>query len=45
VLAGELPARALRFVQEWAELHREELLANWDRARNLSPLERIDPLP
>jgi hypothetical protein len=23
VLAGELPARALRFVQEWAELHRE----------------------
>ncbi len=45
VLAGELPARALRFVQEWAELHREELLANWDRARNLLPLERIDPLP
>ena len=45
VLAGELRARALRFVQEWAELHRDELLANWDRARNLEPLECIDPLP
>ena len=32
ILAGGFPARALRFVQEWAELHREELLANWDRA-------------
>ncbi len=45
ILARELPARALQFVQEWAELHRDELLANWDRARNLEPLERIDPLP
>lgn len=45
VLAGELPSRALRFVQEWAALHREELLANWERARRLEPLERIDPLP
>jgi hypothetical protein len=45
VLGGELPARAVRFVQEWAELRRDELLANWHRARNLEPLERIDPLP
>lgn len=45
VLAGQLPARALRFVQEWAVLHRDELQANWERARNLEPIERIDPLP
>jgi hypothetical protein len=45
VIAGELPARALRFVREWAALHGDELLANWERARNLEPLEPITPLP
>ena len=45
VIAGELPARALRFVREWAALHGAELLANWERARNLEPLEPIAPLP
>jgi Domain of unknown function (DUF4160) len=45
VLAGSVPARALRLVQEWAELHREELRRNWSRAREDAPLERIDPLP
>ena len=25
--------------------NREELLADWERARDLEPLERIDPLP
>ena len=45
VLAGSVPARALRLVQEWAELHREELRRNWGRAREDAPLDRIDPLP
>jgi hypothetical protein len=31
-------------VAEWASLHREELQANWDRARRHEPLETIDPL-
>jgi hypothetical protein len=41
VLQGRLPARAARIVKEWAAEHREELLTNWQRARNLEPLERI----
>jgi hypothetical protein len=45
VPAGELPARALRFVREWTALHRDELQANWERARNAEPLERIEPPP
>jgi hypothetical protein len=45
VLAGDLPARALRLVQEWAELHRGELEANWDAARARVPLASIKPLP
>jgi hypothetical protein len=44
-LAGELPARALRLVQEWAEMHRAELEANWARAEAHLPLDTIDPLP
>jgi hypothetical protein len=44
VLAGSLPPRALRLVEEWARLHEEELLANWERARGHESLERIEPL-
>jgi hypothetical protein len=44
VLGGSLPPRMLRFVREWCELHRDELLANWERARNHEPLEQIEPL-
>jgi len=44
LLAGSLPARAQRYVREWAELHRDELEANWSRARAEQPLEQIAPL-
>lgn len=44
VLEGSLPPRVLRFVREWAALHREELAANWSRARAEQPLEEIAPL-
>ena len=44
VLGGSLPLRALRLVREWAGLHRDELLANWERARDYEPLAPIDPL-
>jgi hypothetical protein len=45
VIAGRVPARALRLTQEWCELHRDELRLNWARARDNAPLVRIDPLP
>jgi hypothetical protein len=45
VLEGSLPMRALNLALEWAEQHRAELVANWDRARSKDPLEEIDPLP
>lgn len=45
VLAGGLPRRALGFVREWAELHRDALLADWERARSGRSLDRIEPLP
>lgn len=45
VLGGSLPSRALSLVSEWAALHRDELAANWERARAEDPLEAVDPLP
>ena len=41
---GQFPARALRLVLEWANLHREELIENWQLARQGQPLRRIAPL-
>ena len=45
VLAGSLEPRALALVVEWARLHREELLEDWERARQNRPLVGIPPLP
>ncbi len=45
VLNGSLPARAVRLVREWAQLHRSELAINWELAQALEPLVEIDPLP
>jgi hypothetical protein len=37
--------RALRLVREWTSMHRDELNANWDLARDREPLAEIEPLP
>lgn len=44
VLAGEFPARQLRMVQVWIDLHRDDLLADWELASAGEELFRIDPL-
>jgi Domain of unknown function (DUF4160) len=44
VVAGDLDGTALRYVQEWALTHRDELVANWERARRDEPILPIDPL-
>jgi hypothetical protein len=44
ILRGRLPSKALNLVNEWAQLHRDALLAQWERARRHEPLEKIKPL-
>jgi hypothetical protein len=45
LIEGELPRRALRLVQDWAELHKDELLLNWETAQSDNPeFRRIEPL-
>jgi hypothetical protein len=44
VIEGQLPRRALNLVQEWAMIHREELLEDWRLCRENTPPTKIEPL-
>ena len=36
IVRGEMPRRALRLVFEWLDLHRDELMENWERLSTFS---------
>jgi len=44
VVTGSMSKRALRLVLEWYDLHRDELLADWQRAIRKEQLTPIAPL-
>lgn len=44
VIAGKLPPRAHALVLEWASIHKDELLENWEKASTPEPLSKINPL-
>ena len=44
VIRGSLPARQLKLVLAWAELHKDELMQNWELAVDGEELVKIDPL-
>ena len=44
VIRGALPRRALSLVEEWRTIHEDELLDDWERARQRLPLAYIAPL-
>jgi hypothetical protein len=44
VINGRFPRRALRLVLEWLELHKDELLENWQFVEENKPLRKIAPL-
>ncbi|MBI4476399.1 MAG: DUF4160 domain-containing protein [Acidobacteria bacterium] len=41
---GHFPPRARKLVLEWMGLHTQELLENWQLAKQGQPLKRIAPL-
>lgn len=45
VLQGGLPPRRAKLVDEWTELHRDELLKAWTKASSGEPPGTIEPLP
>lgn len=44
LLAGSLPQRQQRLVEAWAELHQDELRANWERLQEGRGPRKIEPL-
>ncbi len=44
LINGSLPRRQRRFVEAWAELYQEELLANWEQLKAGRLPTKITPL-
>ncbi|OGO35774.1 MAG: hypothetical protein A2147_07920 [Chloroflexi bacterium RBG_16_57_8] len=44
LLEGEFPLRQRRLVQAWIEIHRDELMADWDLAVQGHAPFKIEPL-
>ena len=41
---GELPSRIVGLVIEWADMHKEELLDNWNILKETGKCKKIKPL-
>ena len=44
LVTGRFPKRALAMTLEWWNLHRDELVENWEKAEESEPLNPIAPL-
>jgi hypothetical protein len=45
IIVGKLPKRAIRLVEDWIELHTNELLENWKECLSENPnFKKIEPL-
>jgi hypothetical protein len=44
IIEGNIPKNKLRLVQAWIEIHKDELLADWELAIDGENIFRIDPL-
>mgnify|MGYP000106122632 CR=1 FL=1 len=41
---GDIPGKQKKLIEAWAELHQDELLADWDLAQNGETPYSIEPL-
>lgn len=44
VLDGSIPSSKMKLLQAWIELHKDELLADWELAISGQQLYKIEPL-
>ncbi len=44
ILEGDLKPNKLKLVQAWIEIHKDELMADWELALNGQTVFKIDPL-
>jgi hypothetical protein len=45
IVTGKMSRRALNMLFDWLDQHQDELLANWERAKERLPLLPVSPLP
>jgi len=44
IIEGKLPRPKQKLVDAWIEIHKDELVADWELAINGEPIFKIDPL-
>jgi hypothetical protein len=44
IIKGFLPSRQIKFVIAWCEIHKDELMQNWELSKDAKPLNKINPL-
>ncbi len=44
IIEGKFPKRALSLVMEWYELHKGELMYNWETIKLTGEFKKIEPL-
>ena len=44
ILEGAIPRNKLKLVEAWIEIHRDELMADWELAINGQQPYKIEPL-
>lgn len=44
VFKGSLPNRQLKLILAWTVIHQDELMQNWELAKDAKPLNSIAPL-
>lgn len=44
LIEGDIPRKQAKLISAWVEIHRDELIANWELALSEQPLYKIEPL-
>lgn len=44
MIEGNLPPKVVALIVEWANMHKNELMNDWELAQKAKPLNKIEPL-
>lgn len=44
MVQGKLPVKVIKMVKKWIDIHQDELMADWENAKNGGKIFKITPL-